>query len=569
MMNKRHSLHDVKLQPAFFENGQQATLLRYLDPDFINRFQQDIQQQRFNAVQFGRWLEEERHSQHDRHPVLRLPTHRAFHIVCCEVACHRPGMPALDPQKISSAGFVIRKEKPTGQQAWIIEEGEAVGWQSRQRPVADPDINRRLCPNGLLQKRTSSPVFSGEEVHPLHPVKVQDSKGKCRTLLFGYVPLGGFYYERNVQFDTSDVQDINNLAVANLPWPFGYSNGANQTWNPDQDRIHLDRGRPTAAFAELLMQLIHRYHLGEEDRADNQQLETLCDQIYFYDPDAWRRIPIYLLKMQKMRTGIHNPFDFSHAEFIPVYRTTSLIDYLRLCFADKENNPLVRWAAQVSDLADAAGGMNRLGNIPALPLHNGQGSLSDSLAFTESQAESMRSSLGQRLRDLTLATSLEIPLPKFAQGPDDLFRIIPFVRSVNDERHEQITWADQNCQSTTFRVAATFDPEASRPSLIPMPSMRDLKRGLAKGASILTPGDTFSLVNSLKFKKGISEDTVSGNFDLGAGIQWICSFSLPVITIVAMILLMIMVSLLNIIFFWMPWVKICLPFPKMPKGSDG
>ncbi len=317
------------------------------------------------------------------------------------------------------------------------------------------------------------------------------------------------------------------------------------------------------------MQLIHRYHLGEEDRADNQQLETLCDQIYFYDPDAWRRIPIYLPKMQKMRTGIHNPFDFSHAEFIPVYRTTSLIDYLRLCFADKENNPLVRWAAQVSNMADAAGGMNRLGNIPKLPLHNGQGSLSDSLAFTESQAESMRSSLGQRLRDLTLATSLEIPLPKFAQGPDDLFRIIPFVRSVNDERHEQITWADQNSQSTTFRVAATFDPEASRPSLIPMPSMRDLKRGLAKGASILTPGDTFSLVNSLKFKKGISEDTVSGNFDLGAGIQWICSFSLPVITIVAMILLMIMVSLLNIIFFWMPWVKVCLPFPKMPKGSDG
>ena len=47
MMNKRHSLHDVKLQPAFFEDGQQATLLRYLDPDFINRFQQDIQQQRF------------------------------------------------------------------------------------------------------------------------------------------------------------------------------------------------------------------------------------------------------------------------------------------------------------------------------------------------------------------------------------------------------------------------------------------------------------------------------------------------------------------------------------------
>ena len=569
MMNKQHTLHDIKLQPAFFENGQHATLLRYLDPDFINRFQQDIQQQRFNAVQFGRWLEEERHSQHDQHPVLRLPTHRAFHLICCEVICHRPGFPALEPQKIRSAGFVIRKEKPQGQQAWIIEEGEAVGWQSRQKPTADPDINRRLCPNGLLQKRSLSPVFSGEEVHPLHPIAVKDSKGKCRTLLFGYVPLGGFYYERSVQFDNSDVEDINQLAIANLPWPFGYADGTNKTWDSERDRIQINRGRPTPALAELLMQLVHRYHLGEHDRSDNQALETLCDQIYFYDPDAWMRYPMYLPKMQKMRTGMNNPFDFSRAELIPYYRTTSLIDYLRDCFTDKENNPLVRWAAQVGDMADAVGGLDRLGSIPALPAHNGQGSLSDSLAFTESQAESMRSTLGQRLRNLTLATSQEIPLPKFAQGPDDLFRIIPFVRSENDDRHEQITWADKSCQSTLFRVAATFDPEASRPSLIPMPSLRDLKRGLAKGASILTPGDTFSLVNSLKFKKGISEDTVSGNFDLGAGIQWICSFSLPVITIVAMILLMIMVSLLNIIFFWMPWVKVCLPFPKMPKGSDG
>lgn len=80
---------------------------------------------------------------------------------------------------------------------------------------------------------------------------------------------------------------------------------------------------------------------------------------------------------------------------------------------------------------------------------------------------------------------------------------------------------------------------------------------------MLTPGDTFDLINGLNLKKGASEDVVGKGPKLG--IQWICSFSLPVITLVAMILLMIMISLLNIVFFWLPWVRICLPFPKSDK----
>ena len=575
-MNQRHAVHDVTLKPAFFEKGRNASLLRYLDPDFINRFQQDVQQKRFDAAQFNDWLEEERHSHHDNHPVLRLPTHRAFHIVCCEVVCNRLGTPALDPAKIASAGFVIRRQSARGQQAWILEDGEPVGWQTRQHPVADPDISRRLCPNGLLHRRTIQPAYSGEQVHPLHPVSVKDEKGKCRTLLFGYVPLGGFYYERDVRLTAADNAEINELAIANLPWPFGYANGKNRSWDRS-DRVQIDRGKPTAACAALITQLVNRYHLGEADRPENQQLETLCSQVSFYDPDVWRRIPIYTAKSQKMRSGFDHLFNDGRAEFLPVSTGISFTRYLQDCFAQGEDNPLVKWVARVENLADNAGGLHRIGSMPALPAvpsgHGGNATLQDSLAFTESQAESLRSALGQRLRDLTLATSREIPLPKFGQEEEDLFRIIPFVRSYTEQsgktKHEQITWADTSAQSTTFRVAATFDPEASRPSLIPMPSMRDLKRGLAKGASILTPGDTFSLVNSLKFKKGISEDTVSGDMSFGAGVQWICSFSLPVITIVAMILLMIMVSLLNIVFFWMPWVKICLPFPKMPKGSDG
>ena len=86
---------------------------------------------------------------------------------------------------------------------------------------------------------------------------------------------------------------------------------------------------------------------------------------------------------------------------------------------------------------------------------------------------------------------------------------------------------------------------------------------MAKGVSMLTPPDTFNLLNALNLKKGASEDVLPSEEPSGIGIQWICSFSLPAITLVAMIILMIMISLLNIVFFWLPWIKICLPFPKL------
>jgi hypothetical protein len=46
------------------------------------------------------------------------------------------------------------------------------------------------------------------------------------------------------------------------------------------------------------------------------------------------------------------------------------------------------------------------------------------------------------------------------------------------------------------------------------------------------------------------------------GIGWLCSFSIPVITLCAFILLNVVLSLLNLVFFWLPLVKICLPVPK-------
>jgi hypothetical protein len=48
----------------------------------------------------------------------------------------------------------------------------------------------------------------------------------------------------------------------------------------------------------------------------------------------------------------------------------------------------------------------------------------------------------------------------------------------------------------------------------------------------------------------------------GLGLGWICSFSLPIITLCAFIVLNIFLQLFNLIFFWLPFLKICIPIPK-------
>ena len=76
--------------------------------------------------------------------------------------------------------------------------------------------------------------------------------------------------------------------------------------------------------------------------------------------------------------------------------------------------------------------------------------------------------------------------------------------------------------------------------------------------------------------RGIAGGTVAGNAGhdtarcITIGIErgtlgWICSFSIPIITLCAFIVLSIFLSLFDLIFKWMAFIKICIPFPK--KGD--
>jgi hypothetical protein len=302
---------------------------------------------------------------------------------------------------------------------------------------------------------------------------------------------------------------------------------------------------------ELIRAFVNRFHVGEPRIDENEGLEQFARGIHFYDQAAAGN----RLSPQAFSDHTRHTFD--------AFRRTSLWLYLE-SFTKTGRNALADWIVRQEKRIDDAGGLAAVGSIEKLPGVAGAGVLDLSLYMTAGDAQELRELLGQRLMDQALSSAREIPLPKFGQDEDDIYQVVPFVRALDDAGKERIHWAGHEARTETFRVAAPFDPEASRPSMIQMPGLADLRKGLAKGVSMITPPDTYGLIAGLNMKKGASEDLVGGE-GLTFGIQWICSFSLPVITLVAMILLMIMISLLNIVFFWLPWVRICLPFPKVKR----
>ncbi len=119
--------------------------------------------------------------------------------------------------------------------------------------------------------------------------------------------------------------------------------------------------------------------------------------------------------------------------------------------------------------------------------------------------------------------------------------------------------------SRAFHLASFYDADAPvRPLKIEMPartSIADLRRA-PKNVSIQLSKELrkqMSRVRNAQLSDPLDEQLGGGGgFDFGV----ICSLSIPIITICALLLLMIIVQLLNIVFWWLPFFMICFPVKK-------
>src|SRR5262249_61671000 len=111
------------------------------------------------------------------------------------------------------------------------------------------------------------------------------------------------------------------------------------------------------------------------------------------------------------------------------------------------------------------------------------------------------------------------------------------------------------------RTRPWWDGDAP-PAQVPLPDFGDLK-GIKPGVSFQLPPKLADLL------RRDPNELVKGHDPGGdsLGIAWLCSFSIPAITICAFIVLNIFLSLFDLIFRWMAFIKICIPIPLPKKGG--
>jgi hypothetical protein len=193
------------------------------------------------------------------------------------------------------------------------------------------------------------------------------------------------------------------------------------------------------------------------------------------------------------------------------------------------------------------------------------------------------------LRDDETAPVPEPAVPSAAIQPANAFRGVFVMRCVFERPGcEPLHGLTVSEPTERFEMAGFFDPDApARPIRIGLP-IDTTPAGLRKFDKNTAFVISDTLCGQIRRVRGLSladlvlsvlpwplhKDLPVGaggpcRTDAGLSLGMICSFSIPIITLCALILLMVMVSLLDFIFRWMAWFAICFPVPGLKAKSEG
>jgi hypothetical protein len=447
---------------------------------------------------------------------LTQPVHRTFHLLVLEAVCRQPGAPRVDPRKLDGMGMVLRRVVPGGRQGWMRAGVARRGWRDLADGGRDPDPARWPAPDGanaavarLLDARRGGTAMA-EDVLPLFVAPADVCERAGRTLLFGLVPVGGA--ERaDAAPAAPDYRALPADEAAALrahlssylkPRAATPMPRAGQTLNPGWAPLDLP---PDATGEEGQLRA-----LGVFLRQLDAELGA------FSGGEASRALLGMLarLTLPMARDGVGQ-----------VSRTMTADAFVTTAAA-----VLVRGEANTTGLA--------------MPL----------------SWPAIDAALGNALSDLALAclaaqhARLVPHEAKFASR-DATYVVRGFMRV---REHAQcpprLVWS---AESEKFRVAPWWDGDGP-PMRISLPNISDFRK--------MKPNVSFELPPALaNLLQGDAKKLKDGEGSTGGpDIFWLCSFSLPIITLCAFIVLNVFLSLFNVIFRWMAWIKICIPIPR-PK----
>jgi len=468
-------------------------------------------------------------------PRLYQPIQRVQTLALFEAFCDVPGTPRLDRAKIVSSGMVLRRiGRGDVRQAWIKGGTQIFGWDSIDEDV-DPEADKRtppdsvghplldsMLPSNVLAMRAQAQrlatVFGNEivvteSVIPLFVAPPETCLASGRTLLFGTVPV-----------TSSDKAE----APAEAP-RYG-----------DDDQEYADLQKHLVPFLSDTA----RYGLGGENLVIDPTWAKLASNAKLIpNTTPPTNIDNFLTLLQQL----HVEFD----AFGDSPASRALLTSLNALQIERTQSgggfrlePAGEFLKQAKNIL--------LDNTP----NTGLLSMPASRApMTGTQAKAVFEATLRCLDARFLAL-------RAAQGrfddPAAQYVVRAFVRLAPEHAGcpPKLIWSPY---SEPFTIAPWYESSGSAPALIVMPDLfdRDTLKKLKPNVSFALPAKLAKLLQG--DAKKLSEGDGSEN---GWTIGWICSFSLPIITLCAFIVLSIFLSIFAMIFFWLPFLKICIPYPK-------
>lgn len=513
----------------------------------------------------------------DGRRVLKLyqPVHQRYYLVATCLVCRMLGLPdrKIDAGAQEKASFVMRLLQP--------------------RAVADkiaPDP--RDCDEFALVNKQWLPVnnpetlVEGEEKHALSPAAYIEDDERRRRLLVGLIPVGD--RERLLQAPQPNPAEADPLPTPVDPRRMLLKT---QVIGPLKNLEDVADRAVTAIGPDPALPGLTDAEKAVQQSSIPTILRTANDQI--------RQVSWYVLLdlARYFETYLHDLFQAIQNEdgstlnssLAPIWQKLSgitqagmtMVRALKNAYAAASQLETVKttYQTQTTDGSDGTAGwpdfLFPFYTVDTGGKHGLAGLLDkDDRAVFEDQ-------IGAALQTLAPTPANPLPPRLVSQANANPQGVVWFtVRCVLERPNcNALTPPLVSEPTVAFQFAAYFDPDApARPIRIGMPidttpaGLRKFDKNTAFVMSDTLCGQVNKLggmsfadliMSVLPFPLHKDLDSGGGK-PCGDGISagMVCSFSIPIITIVALILLIIFVKLLDIIFFWMPFFQICLPLPK-------
>jgi hypothetical protein len=453
------------------------------------------------------------------------PAHGQFNLVAATLVCRRPGMPEheIDAGAREQVAFVLRRHDDDGREwAWVDDPADAADASRRWHKLAAADV---------------ALIAAHEQLMPLFPLRYESDE-RQRRLFVGLVP-------------TSSADTFKAAGELSPLVEPGSGDGA-PPLDPRPAALTIRVTDPLRALkapttgAQPPAPILAALH-EQQIEASRFLLLDFAELLVTHMPAFWQAL-----------VARHEPAD--DAPERPLY------DALDDAPADSADVTGTTWRAALVKAWDER--LILMGDaLGTTTLHLNLGNTvfsADALdqLFLKALPSLPAAGTGASATSIQGEAAQPPPVPKLDARGTVRYAIRCVYRRPQCGPPTDIV----SDPSEPFQIAGFFDLDApARPITISLPidtSIKDLRK-LRKNVSFLLSNQLREQMNRVASLK----DALDGKFADGKSVDigLICSFSLPIITICALLVLMIFISLLNIVFWWMPFLRICFPIGLKAK----